>query len=174
MPWQLEILRLMSSFHFKFCCSTVPRRSELLILFSSTPLAMRWTGWNGHVEHITKKVAKRLYIIRILKRSGVPEDDLISIYISLILSIQDYACAVWHTRLTCYLVEMIERIQKHFFRIIYPGLSCQDALALTESPSIEDNRQKLCFKLFNNLITQPGSKLSHLKDIGNENFYSLN
>ena len=117
--------------------------------------------WNAHVENITKKAAKRLYIIRILKRSGVPEDDLISIYISLIRSILDYACAVWHTRLPCY-VEKIERIQKRFFRIIYSDLSYQDALALTECPSLDDNRQKLCFKLFNNLITQPGSKLSHL------------
>ncbi len=56
----------------------------------------------------------------------------------------------------------IERIQKRFFRIIYPDLSYQDALALAECPSLEDNRKKLCFKLFNNLITQPGSKLSHL------------
>ncbi len=38
--------------------------------------------WNAHVENITKKAAKRLYIIRILKRSGVPEDGLISVYIS--------------------------------------------------------------------------------------------
>ena len=118
--------------------------------------------WNAHVENITKKAAKRLYIIRILKRSGLPEDDLISIYISLIRSILDYTCAVWHTRLPCYLVERIECIRKCFFRIIYPDLSYQDALDLTECPSLEDNRQKLCFKLFNNLITQPGSKLSHL------------
>ena len=45
--------------------------------------------WNAHVENITKKAAKRLYNIGILKRSGVPEDDLISIYISLIRSILD-------------------------------------------------------------------------------------
>ena len=39
--------------------------------------------WNEHVNTITKKAARRLYIIRTLKRSGVPEDDLISIYTSL-------------------------------------------------------------------------------------------
>ena len=117
--------------------------------------------WNAHVENITKKAAKRLCIIRIPKRSGVPE-DLIRIYISLIRSILDYTCSVWHTRLPCYLIEKIERIQNRFFRIIYPDLSYRDALALTECQSLEDNRQRLCFKHFNNLITQPGSKLSHL------------
>ena len=44
---------------------------------------------NAHVENITKKAAKRLYIIRILKRSGVPEDDLISI-----LTLYRHACNI--------------------------------------------------------------------------------
>ena len=34
--------------------------------------------WNEHVDIITKKAAKRFYIIRTLKRSGVPDDDLIT------------------------------------------------------------------------------------------------
>ena len=42
--------------------------------------------WNEHVNIITKKAAKRLRIIRTLKRSGVPVDDLISIYTSLIFA----------------------------------------------------------------------------------------
>ena len=51
--------------------------------------------WNGHVHIITiiiiiiiitKKAAKRLYIIRTLKRSGVPDDDLISIYTHLLFA----------------------------------------------------------------------------------------
>ena len=45
--------------------------------------------WNEHIDFITKKAARRLYIIRTLKRNGVPEDDLISIYTSLICSIFD-------------------------------------------------------------------------------------
>ena len=118
--------------------------------------------WNEHVNTITKKAARRLYIIRTLKRSGVPEDDLISIYTSLIRSILDYSCAVWHTCLPSFLVEKIERIQKRFFRIIFPHLSYREALALTGCPTLKDNRQRLCLKLFINLTTQPSSKLSHL------------
>ena len=38
--------------------------------------------WNEHVDIITKKAAKRLYIIRTLNRSGVPVDDLMYIHIS--------------------------------------------------------------------------------------------
>ena len=43
--------------------------------------------WDEHVDIITKKTTEHLYIIRTLKRSGVPDDDLISIYTSLIRSI---------------------------------------------------------------------------------------
>ena len=68
--------------------------------------------WNEHVGTMTKKAARRLYIIRTLKRSGATEDDLISIYTSLIRSILDYGCAVWHTCLPSFFVEKIERIQK--------------------------------------------------------------
>ena len=118
--------------------------------------------WNEHVDIITKKAAKRLYIIRTLKRSEVPDDDLISIYTSLIRSILDYGCAVWHTCLPSFLVEKIERIQKRFFRVIFPHLSYREALALTGCPRLEDNRQRLCLKLFNKLKTLPSSKLSHL------------
>ena len=53
--------------------------------------------WNEHVDFITKKAARRLYIIRSLKRNGVPEHNLVSMYTSLIRSILDYGCAVWHT-----------------------------------------------------------------------------
>ena len=83
----------------------------------------KYLKWNEHVDIITKKAAKRLYIIRTLKRSGVPDDDLISIYTPLIRSILDYGCAVWHTCLLSFLVEKIERIQKRFFRVIFPHLS---------------------------------------------------
>ena len=106
--------------------------------------------WNEHVDIITKKAAKRLC------------DDLISIYTSLIRSILDYGCAVWHTCLPSFLVEKIGLIQKRFFRVIFPHLSYREALALTGYPRLEDNRQSLCLKLFNKLKTQRSSKLSHL------------
>ncbi|CAB4027854.1 Hypothetical predicted protein, partial [Paramuricea clavata] len=38
------------------------------------------------------KAAKRLYIIRTLKRSGMTADDLLTIYIALIRSVLEYCC----------------------------------------------------------------------------------
>ena len=98
----------------------------------------------------------------IFQLCGVPDENLISIYTSLIRSTLDYGCAVWHTCLPSFLVEKIERIQKRFFRVIFPHLSYREALAFTGYPRLEDNRQSLCLKLFNKLKTQPSLKLSHL------------
>ena len=36
--------------------------------------------WNEHIDSIVTKASKRLYIIRILRRNGVPGEDLIDIY----------------------------------------------------------------------------------------------
>lgn len=50
--------------------------------------------WDAHVEMIVKKASKRLHIIRILKRNGMPPEDLVTIYISLVRSVLEYGCIV--------------------------------------------------------------------------------
>ena len=67
--------------------------------------------WKSHVDNITKKAAKRLYIIRVLKRNGLPVDDLITIFKTLIRSVLQYSCPVWHSSLPTYLSDKIEKIQ---------------------------------------------------------------
>ena len=43
--------------------------------------------WNHRVEEMVKKAAKRLYILRVLRRSGVPACDLLAIYYAIIRSV---------------------------------------------------------------------------------------
>ncbi|CAB4004215.1 RNA-directed DNA polymerase from mobile element jockey [Paramuricea clavata] len=74
--------------------------------------------WNDNVAIIVKKASKRLYILRVLRRSGIPSADLLSIYNALIRSVLEYACAVWHTSLPLYLSNKIERVQKRALRIL--------------------------------------------------------
>ena len=45
--------------------------------------------WNDNSKNIITKASKRIPIIRVLKRSGVPPQDLIHIYL------MEYCCAVW-------------------------------------------------------------------------------
>ncbi len=73
------------------------------------------------------KVAKRLYLLKQLKRSGLDSKDLQCFFIASIRTILEYACQVFHHGLPKYLSDVIERIQKRAMRIILPDLSYEDA-----------------------------------------------
>ena len=49
-------------------------------------------------KNIIIKASKRICSIRVLKRSGVPPQDLIHIYLTLIRPVLEYCCAVWYFR----------------------------------------------------------------------------
>ena len=53
-----------------------------------------------------------LYILRVLKRSGIPPEDLINIFYALVRSVLEYACVTWSTSLPIYLKDKIESPQK--------------------------------------------------------------
>ena len=71
--------------------------------------------WQNNTEAIVKKASKRLYVIRVLRRCGLSPSDLLLVYLSLVRSILEYACPVWHTALPKYLSDKIEKVQKRAF-----------------------------------------------------------
>ncbi|KAK2187886.1 hypothetical protein NP493_151g00004 [Ridgeia piscesae] len=68
--------------------------------------------WNKHVDNIVKKAGKRLYMLYQLMRAGITQKDLVSVYVSVVRSVLEYACPVWHINLPQYLFDNIEVIQK--------------------------------------------------------------
>ena len=72
-------------------------------------------SWNKHVENIVKKAGKRLYMMYQLKRAGISQSDLVTVYLSVVRPVLEYACPLWHTNLQQYLSDNIERIQKRAF-----------------------------------------------------------
>ena len=103
----------------------------------------------------------RLYILRVLRRSGISPSDLLSVYYSLGRSILEYACSVWHTSLPNYLCNRIEQVQKRALRIIYPGLHYVDVLEIAHCPRLDVRRQEICLQTFKK-ICDPGCRLHHL------------
>jgi len=77
--------------------------------------------WDSHVSYILSKSSKRIYCI--LNLQGVPTRDIVYIYCSVIRSVLQYACPVWHAALTSQLSKDIERVQKRCLIIIFPQLS---------------------------------------------------
>ena len=71
-----------------------------------------------HVEHILKIGFKRIWAIRKLKKSGVPDDDILYFYFMKIRSVLESSCVVFHSMLTQEEINDIERLQKIVFKII--------------------------------------------------------
>lgn len=117
--------------------------------------------WSDNVDMIVKKASKRLYILRVLKQSGIPSSDLLPVFFALVRSILEYACVVWHTSLPTYLSVKIELVQKRALRILYPGTHYADALQNAQCPRLDIRRQELCTKSFKK-ISDSSSRLHHL------------
>ena len=64
------------------------------------------------------KASSRLYYMKLLKRSGVCIDDMLHFFTTVIRSLLEYACPVWHNSLTKEQSDRIESIQKRALKII--------------------------------------------------------
>ena len=49
------------------------------------------------MDNIVKKAGRRMYMLYQLKRAGVNQADLVTIYISVVRPVVEYACPVWST-----------------------------------------------------------------------------
>ena len=73
--------------------------------------------WNYHVDYITAKASKKLYALRLLKRAGVQEQDMLKVFRSSVRSILEYAVPVWQD-IPDHLSDRIESVQKRACKII--------------------------------------------------------
>ena len=78
--------------------------------------------WNDHISTITIKAAKRLYLLRQLQRAVVSSNDLVMFYCSVIRSVLEFSCQLFHSSLPNYLSDELERIQRRTMHIIFPNL----------------------------------------------------
>ena len=81
-----------------------------------------------------------------LKRAGISQLDLVTVYISVVRPVLEYACPVWHTNLPKYLSDSIELIQNRALKSIFPGMSY--ILNDTGLRSLKERRNVLCMKYF--------------------------
>ena len=117
--------------------------------------------WNAHVDEIVKKVNKRLYFLRQLKRAQVKSKELVLFYLTCIRSVMEYACTLFHSSLPQYLSVDLERCQKRSLRIMFPDKEYDEALACTGLLSLHERRENIADKLFSNALV-PGHKLHKL------------
>jgi hypothetical protein len=67
--------------------------------------------------YILSNAVKRFYYIRYLVRAGIRDTDVVEVYCSIIRSVLEYACPVWHPGLSKKLSNSIERVQKRVIKL---------------------------------------------------------
>ena len=117
--------------------------------------------WDAHIEYLNKKAASRLHFLRCLKRSGLSSSELVTIFITMIRSVLEYACPVWSTCLTKELSDDLESIQERACRIILPKVSYDSAREQLNLPLLSERRIDICKKLFV-AMQNPDHRLHHL------------
>ena len=73
--------------------------------------------WNDHIDYIYCKAAKRLYTLRVLKRAGVANSNILNIYKCSARSILEYAEAAWQD-IPEYLSSKLESIQRRALKVV--------------------------------------------------------
>lgn len=107
--------------------------------------------WNNHVEYIVKKASKKLYSLRILRRAGVNQSNMLKVYLSTVRPVLEYAVPVWQG-IPDYLSDAIEVVQKRALKIIYPeNESYSMVLTLLQLPTLKTRRELLCVKYMNKM-----------------------
>ena len=83
-----------------------------------------------------------------MARAGIYESDIIQVYISIIRSVLEYACPVWHPGLSKTQSNEIERVQKRCLRIIYPKLTYTGVLLISGLDTLHARRENITRDLF--------------------------
>lgn len=108
--------------------------------------------WNHHINDIIKKANKRLFSLVQLKRTKLPEPDIINFYCTCIRPTLEYAAQVFHQSLPKYLADELERVQKRSLAIIFRGKP-YNSLQQSGLTTLCDRSQELCKKLFKQITS---------------------
>ncbi len=97
--------------------------------------------WNNHIDYICRKASCWIYFLILLKRTGKSPSDPVSSFCSLIRSILEHACKVWHPWLTREQSRTIEHLQARVLNRAFPQLEYHNALNETGFEALEQRRE---------------------------------
>lgn len=94
----------------------------------------------AHVSHVTKKASERIAILRMMRKEGLSNEDLVTLYTSSIRSVIEYASAAYHPMLTKTMSRQLENIQKRSLQAIFGYLPYERLLELSGLKFLEERR----------------------------------
>ena len=116
---------------------------------------------------MVQKASKRVFMLYQLKRAGIRQADMVTIYLTVVRPIVEYACPVWHTNLPTYLSDSIEMIQKRALRGIFPGMRYIDILNHIGITTLKERRDLICSRYFINNMQKESHKLHYTSCLTN-------
>lgn len=112
--------------------------------------------WKAQVEHVKKSFRSRLWTLRNLKKSGFSTEELLTVYKTMLHPIVEYACVVFHSRLTDDQDQQLELLQNQALKCIYgPYISARKMRAMAALPTLRERRVSLCDKFANKSLANP-------------------
>ena len=110
--------------------------------------------WDNQVQQMISRAARRLYILSVLKKSGVNANDLVTIYKAYIRPLMEFGVPVWGSGITNTQSDKIERIQRRALRfIVYPAdLSYKQRLTRFNLPMLCERRNDLLLRFGRGLL----------------------
>ena len=105
-------------------------------------------SWDANTSYLVKRANGRMRLLHKLVEFGVPDDDLVNIYVLYVRSILEQSCQVWHSSLSLENFQDLERVQKTALRIILKEdyISYSNALEKTGLKTLFERRSVLCLK----------------------------
>jgi hypothetical protein len=110
------------------------------------------------------KASSRWYFLKLLKQSSACIDDMLDFFKTVIPSLLEYACPVWHYSLTNEQSDQIESTQKRALKIIC-GFNIHDheqVHFLYDLPPLTERRETLSKQFFFKSVLSSTSCLHYL------------
>lgn len=103
--------------------------------------------WDEHIENVIKIAARRIFVLRQLKRfPGITKEDIISVYCAYIRSIMEYNCPVF-AGLSKKNAKKLESLQRRCHRII-----CSKECRCGILETLSDRRDLLCIRVLKSIL----------------------
>ena len=102
-------------------------------------------SWSHHINDITKRATKKLWVILRFKTLGGTREQLLSVYQLRVRSTLEFAAPVFHSSLSQDLSRQVEMVQKKAFAIILGKdyLSYESALGTLQQERLDARRESL-------------------------------
>ena len=102
--------------------------------------------WSSNTADIVQRAANKLWLLRRLKKFGANIEELVDMYSKFCRSILEFAVPAWHSAITAYESDSIERVQKMALHIILGDRyrSYETSLGEVGLETLESRRTQLC------------------------------